>query len=84
MILTCFYFLGVNVMQKRKNSRSGVVVILFLLIALAAVGITAVYYLNETFEKTPYLASVFADGTPEAIVKEYADSHNIAYSEYTE
>lgn len=71
-------------MKQRKKSGSGVVFVLFLLIAFAAAGITAVYFLNEAFEKTPYLSSAFSEGTPEAIIKEYADSHNIAYDEYPE
>ena len=71
-------------MEQRNKSRSRVIIVLFLLITFAAAGITAVYFLNEAFEKAPYLASAFDKGTPEAIIKEYADSHSIAYSEYPE
>lgn len=62
--------------------RLGIILLLLVTIIVGAAGHIAVRRRNV--ENGAYLSAVFDEGTPEAIIKEYADSHHIAYSEYPE
>lgn len=71
-------------MKQKKNLKIGIVLLLIASVIIGAAGNIAVRLRNNAKEENAYLAGAFAEGTPEAIVKEYADTHNIAYSEYPE
>ena len=65
-----------------KKTRSGIILLLIITIIIGAAGNIAVRLRNA--DKGAYLSAVFDEGTPEAIVKEYADSRHIPYREYPE
>ena len=65
-----------------KKMRTGIILLLLVTIIIGAAGSIAVHQRNA--ENGSYLSAASAKGSPEAIIKEYANSHNIAYSEYPE
>ena len=65
-----------------KKMRTGIILLLLVTIIIGAAGSIAVHQRNA--ENGAYLSAASAKGSPEAIIKEYANSHNIAYSEYPE
>lgn len=71
-------------MKQRKKIRIGIVLLLVVTIIIGAAGNLAVHLRNAAREENAYLSGAFPEGSPEALVKEYANSHNIAYSEYPE
>ena len=71
-------------MKRSKKTRWGIIILLLAAIVIGAAGNWAVQWRNTAREEGAYLSAVFDEGSPEAIVKEYADSHRIPYSEYPE
>ena len=69
-------------MNQNKKIRIGIVLLLLVSILFGVAGNIAVRLRNA--KESAYLSAAFAEGTPEAIIKEYADSHNISYGEYPE
>lgn len=62
----------------------GIVLLLLLTVIVGVAGNMAVRWRNDAREESAYLSAAFDEGTPEAVIKEYADSHKISYSEYPE
>ena len=65
-----------------KKMRTGIILLLLVTIIIGAAGSIVVHQRNA--ENGSYLSAASAKGSPEAIIKEYANSHHIAYSEYPE